>query len=147
MSILAENRKARFDYEIIATYEAGVVLSGFEVKAVKSGRIELVGAFAIVRGQSLWLLNANIPPYQPNNAPKDYDSRRSRQLLLNRKEIQELIGKIKERGLTLVPLRVYTKNNLVKIELGLARGRRGPDKRQAIKQREAKREIARSLKN
>lgn len=147
MANLAENRKAWFDYEILEKYDAGVELKGFEVKAVKAGKIDIAGTFAVVRGNEIWLLSANIPPYQPRNTPADYDPKRSRRLLLQRHEIAELIGKMKERGLTLLPLKVYTKGNLVKIELGLGRGKRGPDKRQAIKKRESRREIERTLKS
>ncbi len=146
MSSLSENRKAGFDYHILETMEAGIALTGHEVKSAKAGHMSIVGAFAIPRGNELWLLNANIPPYQIGNVPVDYDPMRSRRLLLQRKEIAELVGKMKERGLTLLPLRVYLKGNLVKLELGMARGKRGPDKREAIKKRETQREIGRTLK-
>lgn len=146
MATLAENRKARFDYNILDTYEAGVELKGFEVKAVKAGKMNLAGAFGTVRGNELWLINAEVPPYQPGNTPKEYESSRPRRLLLKASEIRELIGKMKERGLTLIALRAYTKGNLVKIELGLGRGKRGPDKRESIKKREAAREIARTMR-
>ncbi|MBI2604262.1 MAG: SsrA-binding protein SmpB [Candidatus Harrisonbacteria bacterium] len=145
MGVLTENRKARFNYTILETYEAGIELKGFEVKAVKAGKMNLTGAFGIVRGNEIWLINADIPPYQPGNTPKDYESSRPRRLLLRAAEIRELIGKMKERGLTLLALRAYTKGNLVKIALGLGRGKRGPDKREAIKKRETGREIARTL--
>lgn len=145
MGALSENRKARFDYTIIDTVEAGISLTGSEVKSAKAGHMNIVGAFAIPRGNELWLLHANIPPYQAGNLPPDYDATRSRRLLLQRKEIAELIGKMKERGLTLLPLRVYLKGNLVKLELGLGRGKRGPDKREAIKKRETEREVARKF--
>ncbi|MDO8584692.1 MAG: SsrA-binding protein SmpB [bacterium] len=146
MATLAEHRKARFNYTILGAYEAGIELKGYEVKAVKAGRMNLGGAFGIVRGNEIWLLNADVSPYQPGNTPKEYESSRPRRLLLRASEIRELIGKMKERGLTLLPLRAYTKGNLVKIELGLGRGKRGPDKREAIKKRETQREIGRTLK-
>lgn len=146
MANLAENRKARFDYAILETCEAGIELKGFEVKAVKAGKMNLVGAFGIVRGGEIWLINADIPPYQPGNMPKEYESSQPRRLLLKAAEIRELIGKMKERGLTLLALRAYNKGNLVKIELGLGRGKRGPDKREAIKKRETAREIARATR-
>ncbi len=136
MKVIAENRRARFDYQILETYEAGIELKGFEVKAVKTGRINLAGSFAAVKDNQLWLINADIPPYQPANTPADYDPKRSRRLLLKKSEIKELIGKIQRAGLTLLPLRVYNKNRLIKIELGLGRGRKKQDKRAAIKQRE-----------
>ena len=147
MPNLSENRKARFNYEILETFEAGIELKGFEVKAIKNGHIDLAGTFAVIRGAEICLLNANIAPYQAGNVPSDYDSTRARRLLLNKKEISELTGKMKERGLTLVPLRVYNKGNLVKVELGLGRGKRGPDKRATIRKREVKREIERTLKS
>ena len=141
-----ENKKARFDYEILTSLEAGIALTGHEVKSVKAGHMSIAGAFAVPRGNELWLLHANIPPYQAANVPVGYEPTRSRRLLLNKKEIAELIGKMKERGLTLLPLRVYINHNLVKVELGLGRGKRGPDKRESIKKRETGREIARVAK-
>jgi SsrA-binding protein len=143
MNILIENKRARFDYEILETYEAGIELRGFEVKAIKAGKVNLVGAYAVPRGNEIWLINMAIAPYQAGNVPADYKSDRPRRLLLNRAEISEMIGKVKERGLTILPLKVYNKGNLVKIELGLGRGKRGPDKREAIKKREAAREVRR----
>lgn len=142
----AENRKARFDYQIIETFEAGIELKGFEVKAVKSGRANIAGCFAIIRGGELFLLNADIPPYQPNNTPKEYDPKRTRKLLVKKEEVGYLAGKLKSENLTLVPLRLYNKRGLVKVEIALARGKKKGDKREAIKKREAKREIERTLK-
>lgn len=147
MPSLAENRKARFNYNILETYEAGIELKGFEVKAVKAGNMHLTGAFGIVRGGEIFLVGATISPYQVGNTPADYDPARTRRLLLKGKEIAELTGKMKERGLTLVPIRAYNKGNLVKLELGLGRGKRGPDKRETIKKREVSREIGRTLKS
>ena len=144
---LSENRRARFDYDIIDTYEAGIELKGFEVKSVTSGRGNLTGAYAIVRGGEVWLLNMEIPPYQPANMPSDYDSTRTRRLLLKKEEIKVLTGKIKERGLTLIPLKLYSKNRRIKIALGLGKAKKKYDKREAIKKRETEREIRRHLKN
>jgi len=144
MTDLAVNRRAYFDYEILATYEAGIALQGFEVKAVKTGRINLAGSFAVIKNGEAWLLNATVPPYQPKNAPPDYDPTRSRRLLLHRRELKELIGKTSQKGLTIVPLKVYTKRTRVKILIGMARHKKQKDKREAIKAREAKREIART---
>lgn len=144
MTDLAVNRRAYFDYEILATYETGIALYGFEVKAVKTGRINLAGSFAIIKDGEAWLLNATVPPYQPKNAPPDYDPMRSRRLLLHRKELKELIGKTSQKGLTIVPLKVYTKRTRVKILIGMARHKKQKDKREVIKAREAKREIART---
>ena len=115
------NRRAHYDYEILQTYEAGIELHGFEVKAVKSGHINLAGCFAVVRGNEAWLLNAMIPAYQQKNAPADYDPQRTRRLLLHKAQIKELIGAASRQGLTIVPLKVYAKNNRVKVLIGLAR--------------------------
>lgn len=144
MADFAVNRRASFDYDILETYEAGVVLLGFEVKAVKTGRISLAGSFAVIRGNEAWLLNTVIPPYQPANTPIDYDQTRSRRLLLHKSQIKELIGKTSQKGLTIVPLKVYTKNARVKVLLGLGRHRKKGDKREVIKKREAARDIERA---
>ena len=146
MSVLTNNKRAFFDYEILETYEAGISLLGFEVKAVKNGRIALVGSYVVMRGNEAWLLNADIPPYQAKNTPAGYDPTRSRRLLLKKPEIKELIGKAAQSGLTIVPLKVYSKRGFVKILIGLARHKKKTDKREVIKKREAKREIARTLK-
>lgn len=146
MNDLAVNRRAHFDYETLQTYEGGVSLFGFEVKAVKSGRINLAGAYAVIRGNEVWLLNATIPPYQAKNTPADYDPARSRRLLLHKKEIKELIGAASQKGLTIIPLKVYTLHNRVKVLIGLARHKKKVDKREVIKRREATREIERTLK-
>lgn len=146
MSDLAVNRRAYFDYEILETYETGVELRGFEVKAAKVGRINLTGAFAVVKNREVWLLNATISAYQPKNTPPDYDPTCSRRLLLHKSEIKELIGKSAQKGLTMVPLKVYTKHNRVKILLGLAKHKKGRDKRETIKKRESEREIGHAMK-
>lgn len=145
-SYLAVNRRAQYDYEILQTYEAGIELHGFEVKAVKMGRMTLAGAFAVIRVGEAWLLNASIPPYQQKNTPEGYDPSRSRRLLLHKKEIKELIGSSIQKGLTIVPLRVYSKRNRVKILIGLGRHKKKGDKRETIKKREAEREIARDAR-
>lgn len=146
MKDLAENRRARFDYEILDTYEAGIELLGLEVKAVKTGRGNLTGSFAVVKNNEVFLLNANIPAYQPKNAPKDYDPLRSRKLLLKKSEIKELLGKTAQKGLTLIPLKMYNKNGRVKLLLGLARHKKTGDKRETIKRRETEREMKRVMK-
>lgn len=145
MTELAKNKKAYFDYEIMETFEAGIVLKGFEVKAVKSGKINLAGAFVIVRGHQAYLLNADVPPYQPKNTPEGYDPKRTRDLLLQKREIAKLIGATKQKGLTLIPLRVYTKRNLIKLAFGLCRGKRQYEKREAIKKRDVQREIRKHI--
>lgn len=140
------NKRAYFDYQILETYEAGIELKGFEVKAVKTGRINLTGSYAIIKDNQLWLLNADIPPYQPKNTPSDYDSKRTRRLLVKKSEIKNLMGRVKEKGLTLVPLKVYTKKNRIKIEIGLAKSKKKYDKREVIKEREAQRQIRERLR-
>lgn len=139
--IITTNKRAYFDYNILETYEAGIELKGFEVKAIKTGRINLAGAYAIIRDNQAWLINTDIPAYQPKNAPEDYDSKRTRRLLLKKSEIKNLIGRIAEKGLTLTPLKVYTKNRKIKIEIGLGKSRKKKDKRELLKKREAKREM------
>lgn len=146
MKDIAVNRRAHFDYDILQQYEAGIELFGYEVKAVKTGHVNLAGAYAVIRGNEAWLLNATIPPYQPKNAPADYDHQRSRRLLLHKTEIKELVGASAQKGLTIVPLKVYTVRNRVKILIGLGRHKKKGDKREIIKQRETKREIDRTLK-
>ncbi len=152
MSVIATNKRAYFDYQILETYEAGIELLGLEVKSIKTGRINLAGSYAIIRDNQVWLLNADIPAYQPKNAPLDYDPKRTRRLLLKKSEIKNLIGRIQEKGLTLMPLKVYTKNGSVgspragkiKMEIGLAKSRKKADKRELIKKREVEREIKRT---
>ena len=143
MAPLAENRRARFDYEILETFEAGLSLQGQEVKSIRNGRLNLAGSFAIIRGGEAWLVNAQIPPYQPKNAPADYDPARTRRLLLKRQEIAALTGRLHEKGLVLVPLEAFSKKNLLKLTLGLARSKKTRDKREAIRARDIKRNIAR----
>lgn len=142
---IATNKRAYFDYEILKTYEAGIELFGNETKSIKNGRINLSGSYILIRNNQAWLINAGISPYQPKNAPSDYDSKRTRRLLLKKEEIKELIGKTREKGLTLVPLKVYTKGrkNLIKIEIGIGKSRKKQDKREVIKKREVEREIKR----
>ncbi len=144
MPALSENKKAFFNYEIIETFEAGIELRGFEVKSVKAGQANLVGSFATIRGGEIWLTNADIPPFQSANTPEGYNQTRPRRLLLNKKEILYLISKMKSDRLTLLPLKMYSKKNLVKVELGLARGKRQHEKRETIKKREAGREMRRA---
>ena len=147
MKPLAENKKAYFNYEILDRFQAGISLIGQEVKSIKSGRINLAGSFVVLRGEEAYLVGANVPAYQPKNAPRDYDPERSRKLLLRKAEIKKLIGKCKERGLTLVPLRVYAIKGRIKIEFGVAKGRKKIDKRELIRKRETEREIQQALKS
>ena len=143
MSILAENRRSSYDYELLENYEAGLVLFGFEVKAIKTGHVSLTGSFVTTKNGELFLTNALIPPYQVANTPIEYDQMRPRRLLLKKTEISSLIGKLKAKGLTLIPIRLYTKKNKIKLEFAVARGKRKTDKREAIKKRDAEREMQR----
>ncbi len=141
---VVSNRRAYHDYEILEKYEAGLKLTGAEVKSLRGGHGSLSEAFARVRGEEVWLEGMHIPPYQQAMDKAHYDPIRTRKLLLRREQIERLIGKTAERGLALVPLRVYFTHGLAKLELGLARGRRQFEKRQAIAERESKREIERA---
>lgn len=146
MTALAYNRRANYDYEILDKYEAGLVLAGHEVKSIKTGHISLQGAYVTIKDNEAYLLNATIPPYQPKNTPPGYEPSRSRKLLLHKNEIKSLIGKIKQKGLTLVPVRVYTKRGKIKLEFGLGKGKKKIDKREKIAKRETKRKIDRAMK-
>jgi len=146
MKILAKNKRATFDYEILETFEAAPSLLGCEVKSVKAGRVSLDNSFANFKGGDLYLLNAHIPAWQPKNAPLDYEASRSRRLLLHKKELKYLLGKIREARLTLIPLAFVLKNNKIKVELGLGKSRRKIDKREVIRERETQREINRRMK-
>ena len=144
MKPLATNKKAYFNYEILEKIEAGIVLTGMETKAVKTGKANLAGSFAIIRDNKVSLINCSIAPYQPKNLNFIYNPDRTRKLLLNKKQIEHLLGKIKQKNLTLIPLRMYNKHGLIKIELGLAKGKKKFDKRETIKERESKRKIDRA---
>jgi SsrA-binding protein len=141
MKVLSENRRALFDYEILEKFESGIELIGTEVKSAKESRVNLSGSYGVVRHGEAWLLNTDIPPYQPKNAPKDYNPKRTRRLLLHRSEIKSLTGKLHEKGLSLLPLKAYLKNGIIKIELGLAKSRKKHDKREVLKKRAHAREI------
>lgn len=145
MHAITTNKRAYFDYEILEKYESGLELFGFEVKAIKSGRINLTGSFVVVRGEEAYLLNSSVASYQPKNTPANYDPLRTRRLLLHKYEIRELIGKSAQKGLTLVPLRVYNKGGRLKLEFGIARHKKAHDKREAIRKRDVEREIGRAL--
>jgi SsrA-binding protein len=146
MKTLSENKKAYFNYEILEKFEAGMVLQGQEVKSIKSGRANLAGSYVILRGGEFYLINADVPPYQPKNVLGDYDPKRERKLLLNKSEIRSLVGKTHEKRLTLLPLRMYTKKGKIKLEFGLGRGKKEFNKKELIKRRDTEREIERELK-
>ncbi|RMG90461.1 MAG: SsrA-binding protein SmpB [Zetaproteobacteria bacterium] len=141
------NRRARHEYHILETYEAGIMLTGPEVKSVRAGQVNLAEAHCIVRGEQIWLIGCHISPYKPAAMHNPKDPARSRQLLLHKAEIRRLIGKLKEKGLTLVPLRLYfNERGYAKLEIGLARGKKLHDKRQALKERDVRRELQRKYK-
>lgn len=144
--VIAQNRKARHDYSIEDVVEAGLVLTGTEVKSLRAGRASLVDGFAEVSGGEVWLRNVHIPEYTEGTWT-NHEPRRSRKLLLRKDEIRRLAGKTQERGLTLVPLSLYFKDGYAKVEVALARGKRSYDKRQALAERQADREAQRALRS
>jgi SsrA-binding protein len=144
-NLIASNPKARHDYDILDSYEAGMALTGSEVKSLREGKASLREAFAIVRDGEVFLIGMHIPPY-PQAGYAQHEPTRTRKLLLHKEEIQRLIGKTAERGLTLVPLRAYFSHGLAKIEIGLARGKRKYDRREDLKEREAKLAVDRAMR-
>ncbi len=143
----AENRKAYFNYEILEKITAGIQLYGYEVKAIKAGQMTLDGSYAIMRGGEAFLIGSSVTPLQPKNVPAGYNERRNRKLLLTKKEIKRLSDMENKNGLTIVALSVYNIGHKLKVELGIARGKKKSDKRESIKKRESAREINRTLKN
>ncbi len=146
MKIIAVNKKARFNYQVVEKYKAGIVLTGQEVKSIKAGRINLQGSFVVFKSKELFLIGANVPPYQPKNLRTEYNPSQARKLLLRRSEINQLIGKAVQKGLTMAPLMVYTDKGKIKIEFAIVKGRKKSDKRDLIKTRETDKEIRRALK-
>ena len=144
VKLIADNRRARHDYHLLDRFEAGLVLTGTEVKSLREGRATIERAFADVRDGQVWLVGAHIAPYAQASLGA-HDPDRDRKLLLHRGEIASLIGKVREKGLTLVPTRMYFKDGRVKVELALARGKEKGDKRRDLQQRDAQREIERAL--
>lgn len=143
--LIAQNRKARHDFHVEDVYEAGLVLTGTEVKSLRAGRASLVDGYAVIKDGEAWLMGVHIPEYSEGTWT-NHEPRRPRKLLLNRLEIQRLIGKTKETGLTLVPLALYFKDGKAKVEIALARGKKQHDKRQALAEKQASREMARALR-
>jgi SsrA-binding protein len=139
---IARNKRARFDYHLLETFEAGIVLGGTEVKSLRSGKASIADAYGIVRDGEVYLLNAHIQPYE-SRGYSNHEPTRSRKLLLHRKEIRRLIGAVEREGLTLVPLELYFKKGVAKVAMALAKGKKLHDKRETEKQRDAEREIAR----
>lgn len=145
MSAYSRNKKATLNYEVIERYDAGISLLGFEVKSIKKGQADLTGSYVTIRGNEAFLIGLTIPPFQVNNTPIEYDPLRVRKLLLNKKEILKLTKL--EKGLTLIPLSLYNKGGIIKLEFAVARGKKKKDKREDIKKKEAKKDIERSLKS
>ena len=143
---LAQNKKARHDYQILETLEAGLVLTGTEIKSVRERRINLKDGFAQIHNGEAWLMNVHISEYTQGNR-FNHDPLRARKLLLHKKEIQKLTGQTSEKGITIVPLKVYLKHGFAKVLLGIAKGKHDYDKRETIKKRDQEREIRRTLKN
>jgi SsrA-binding protein len=139
---IARNKRARFDYHLLETFEAGIVLGGTEVKSLRSGKASIADAYGIVRDGEVYLLNAHIQPYE-SRGYSNHEPTRSRKLLLHRREIRRLIGAVEREGLTLVPLELYFKKGVAKVAMALAKGKKLHDKRETEKQRDAEREIAR----
>ena len=146
MEILAENKKAYFNHEIVEKFEAGISLIGQEVKSLKTRSVNLAGSYVVIKNGELYWIGSKIPPYQPRNAPSDYNPERSRKLLLKKKEIKYLIGKSEQKGLTLIPLKVYTIKGKIKLEFGIGKGKKIFNKKETIKKRDTEREIDRELK-
>jgi len=144
MKIYSENRKAHYDYEILEKYEAGLVLIGQEVKSIKIGQAQMSGSYVVFQGNEPYLIGAKIPPYQPKNTPSDYHPERSRKLLLNKKEVDYLSGRVKEKGFSLIPLKLYENRGRVKLEFGLAKGKKKYHKKEKIKERDIERQIRKS---
>ncbi len=144
--VVADNRQARFRYEILETYEAGIELKGTEVKSIRESKVNLRDGYALIRSGEAWLLNVHISPYEQSSDYFNHDPRRTRKLLLHKQEIRKLIGKVEQEGLTLVPLKMYMKRGLVKIKIALGRGKKLHGKRESLKERQDKREMARAMK-
>lgn len=151
--VYSENKKAYYDYEILEKYEAGLILIGQEVKSIKNGRANLSGSYVVANPSAslrtnpneLWLVGVRIPPYQPKNAPENYNPEQSRKLLLNKKEINYLARRVNERGFSLIPLKIYERNGRIKLEFGLARGKKKYDKKEKIKKKDLERQIKKGL--
>jgi SsrA-binding protein len=146
IKVIADNRQARFQYEILETYEAGIELTGTEVKSMRAGKANLRDGYVIIRNGEALLLNVHISPYQASGQYFNHEPRRTRKLLLHRREINKLIGQVEQKGLTLIPLKLYLKRGWIKVSVGLAKGKKLHDKRETLKRRQDQREMARAMK-
>lgn len=147
MPTLTTNKKALHNYHVQEKFEAGIVLTGAEVKSVKGGQINLMGSYISARDNQLWLINCHISPYKMASTQQGYNPTHDRKLLLKRKEISSLVGTLTAKGLTVLPISVYTKGSLIKLEIGVCRGKKQYDKRETIKKRDTDRSIQRLLRN
>ncbi|MDJ0702430.1 MAG: SsrA-binding protein SmpB [Leptolyngbyaceae cyanobacterium MO_188.B28] len=145
--VVSDNRQARYLYEILETYEAGIELKGTEVKSIRQGKVNLRDGYALIRNEEVWLYNVHISPHETTNQVFNHDPRRTRKLLLHRQEIRKLIGKVEQKGLTLVPLKMYLKRGKVKVNIALGKGKKLHDKREDLKRKQTKRDVERALKN
>ncbi|MBE9181844.1 SsrA-binding protein SmpB [Oculatella sp. LEGE 06141] len=145
--IVADNRQARYQYEILETYEAGIELKGTEVKSIRDGKVNLRDGYGLIRNEEIWLHNVHVSPHQSASQVFNHDPRRTRRLLLHKQEIRKLIGQVEQQGLTLVPLKMYMKQGKVKVNMALVRGKKLHDKRDDLKRKQEKREIERAIKN
>lgn len=145
--IFAENKRGLFNYTELEKFQAGVMLTGQEVKSIRGGRVNLTGSYVVLKGEELFWIGGHIPAYQPKNLREYYNPDRSRKLLLTKREIKQLIGKTQQKGLTMIPKKVYNLGNKIKLEFILSKGKKQIDKREKIKKREVAREIQRALKN
>jgi SsrA-binding protein len=144
--VVSDNRQARFQYEVLESFETGIVLQGTEVKSIRQGNVNLRDGYADIKDGEVWLHNVHVSPHSTASQAFNHEPRRKRKLLMHRDEIRRLIGKVEQKGLTLVPLKMYLKSGRVKVSLGLCRGKKLHDKREDLKQKQAKREIERALK-
>jgi SsrA-binding protein len=145
--VISDNRQARYLYEILETFEAGIELTGTEVKSIRAGRVNLKDGYALIRDGEAWLINVHISPYTASGQYFNHEPRRTRKLLLHRQEIRKLIGKVEQQGLTLVPLKMYLKRGWVKVSIGLGKGKKVHDKRESLKKRQDQRDMQRAMKN
>lgn len=145
--VISDNRQARYLYEILETFEAGVELTGTEVKSIRAGKVNLQDGYALIRNGEAWLINVHISPYNASGQYFNHEPRRTRKLLLHRQEIRKLIGKVEQQGLTLVPLKMYLKRGWVKVSIALGKGKKIHDKRESLKKRQDQREMQRAMKN
>lgn len=146
IKVISDNRQARYLYHILETYEAGIELLGTEVKSIREGKLNLRDGYVLVRNGQAWLTNVHISPYTKVAEYFNHEPRRSRRLLLHKQEINKLIGQVEQKGLTLIPLKMYFKNGWIKVSIGLAKGKKIHDKRETLKRRDDERQIARVMK-